>query len=138
MYYVSSDRKRIVRVIDDMVRPNGIVLGPSEKTLYVADSQRKVVRAYDLSEDGKASNGRDFATVKGTPDGMGLDAMGNLYVTADGVWVFDYAGNKLGVIPIPEVPANLDFGGKDLKTLYVTARTSVYKINLGVAGWRNP
>jgi len=137
VYRIGTDGT-VTRVVDDMVRPNGIVLGPGEKTLYVADSERKVVRAYDLSEDGKASNGRDFATVKGTPDGMGLDAMGSLYVTADGVWVFDYAGNKLGVIPIPEVPANLDFGGKDLKTLYVTAQKSVYKVDLGVAGWRNP
>jgi sugar lactone lactonase YvrE/sugar phosphate isomerase/epimerase len=137
VYRIGADGT-VTRVVDDMARPNGIVLGPGEKTLYVADSERKVVRAYDLSEDGKASNGRDFATVKGTPDGMGLDAMGDLYVTADGIWLFDYAGNKLGVIPIPEVPANLDFDGADLKTLYVTAQKSVYKVNLGIAGWRNP
>jgi gluconolactonase len=137
VYRIAPDGA-VTRIIEDMVRPNGIVLGPGETTLYVADSARKVVRAYDLSEDGKAGNGRDFASVQGTPDGMGLDTMGNLYVAADGVWVFDYGGAKLGVIPVPEVPSNLDFGGNDLKTLFITAQTALYRINLGIAGWKNP
>jgi gluconolactonase len=134
VYRIAPDGK-VTRVIEDMVRPNGVIIGPGEKTLYVADSERKVIRAYDVAEDGSVNNGRDFAQVQGTPDGMALDAMGNLYCAADGVWVFDYAGNKLGVIAIPETPSNCTFGGADGKTLYVTARTSVYRINLGVAGW---
>jgi gluconolactonase len=126
----------VIRIIEDMVRPNGIVIGPGEQTLYVADSARRVIRAYDLARDGRVSSGRDFASVEGTPDGMALDAMGNLYCAAGGgVWVFDYAGNKLGVIPVPETPANCAFGGPDMKTLFVTARNSLYRVDLGVPGW---
>lgn len=136
VYRIAPDGA-VTRVIADMVRPNGIVIGPGEKTLYVADSARKVIRTYDIAGDGSAANGRDFAAVEGTPDGMTLDGMGNLYCAAGGgVWVFDYAGNKLGVIPVPETPSNCTFGGPDLKTLFVTARSSLYRVNLGVAGWK--
>jgi len=137
VYRIAPDGA-VTRVIEDMTRPNGIAFDPPEKTLYVADSARKVIRAYDVAADGSVSNGRDFAKVSGTPDGLALDSMGDVYCAADGVWVFDYAGHKLGVIPVPETPSNLDFGGANLKTLFITAQTSVYKINLGVAGWRNP
>jgi gluconolactonase len=135
VYRVGMDGK-VTRVIDDMVRPNGIVIGPGEKTLYVADSGRKVIRAYDMARDGSVRRGRDFASVEGTPDGMAMDSMGNIYCAAGGgIWVFDYAGNKLGVIPVPETPSNCTFGGRDLKTLFVTARTSVYRVRMGVPGW---
>lgn len=135
VYRVGPDGK-VTRVIDDMVRPNGIVIGPGEKTLYVADSGRKVIRAYDMARDGSVRRGRDFASVEGTPDGMAMDSMGNIYCAAGGgIWVFDHAGNKLGVIPVPETPSNCTFGGPDLKTLFVTARTSVYRVRMGVPGW---
>jgi len=134
VYRVGPDGK-VARIISDMARPNGIVIGPGEKTLYVADSERKVIRAYDLGRDGSVSNGRDFASVEGTPDGMAMDSMGNIYCAAAGVWVFDYAGNRLGVIPIPETPSNCTFGGDDLKTLFVSARTSLYRVGLGIPGW---
>jgi len=137
VYRIAPDGK-VTRVIEDMVRPNGIVIGPGEKTLYVADSERKVIRAYDLARDGSASGGRDFASVEGTPDGMAIDSMGNLYCAAGGgVWVFDYAGNKLGVVRIPETPSNCAFGGADLRMLFITARTSLYCVRLGVAGWHS-
>lgn len=135
VYRVGSDGK-VTRIISDMVRPNGIVIGPGEKTLYVADSERKVIRAYDLGKDGSVSNGRDFAAVEGAPDGMAMDSMGNIYCAAAGVWVFDPAGNKLGVIPIPEKPSNCAFGGPQFNVLFVTARTSLYRLALGVEGWR--
>jgi gluconolactonase len=136
VYRVAADGK-VTRVIDDMKRPNGVVIGPGEKTLYVADSERKVIRAYDLAADGSVSNGRDFASVEGTPDGMAMDSMGNIYCAVAGVWVFDYAGNKLGSIPIPETPSNCTFGGPHFNVMFITARTSLYYLGLGVEGWRS-
>jgi len=127
----------VTRVVDDMTRPNGIFISPDGKTLYVADTQEKKLRAYTLQADGSATDGRDFAAMTGGPDGMTLDAEGNIYCTdGGGVWVFDPQGKHLGTIETPQPPANCTFGGSDNKTLYITARTSVYRVELLVAGLR--
>lgn len=139
--YRISLRGEITRVVDDMTRPNGLGISPDGKTLYVADSARKVIRAYTMAQDGSVSDGRDFASLEsekeGSPDGMALDAEGNIYCAAGGgVWVFTPAGEHLGTIETPEVPANCTFGDRDYKTLYITARTSVYRIRLNIKGLR--
>lgn len=123
---------------DDFEKPNGLAFSPDEKTLYIADTDRKHVRAFDVQPDGTLANGRVFAEGVSEaghgPDGMKVDVNGNLYVAAGFVWVFDSTGKHLGNIVIPEAPANLAFGGPDNKTLFLTARTSVYKVQLKVQG----
>ncbi len=141
--YRISARGEITRVVDDMTRPNGLGISPDGKTLYVADSARKVIRAYTIAQDGNVSGGRDLASLEtkkeGVPDGMTLDEDGNIYCAAGGgVWIFSPAGEHLGTIETPEVPANCTFGGAEYKTLYITARTSVYYIRLNAKGLRWP
>jgi gluconolactonase len=124
---------------DDFEFPNGLGFSPDGKTLYVDDTRRFHVRAYDVRPDGSLANGRLFADMKssdpGVPDGMKVDTQGNLYVTGPGgVWVFAPSGEPLGRIVTPEVPANVAFGDADWRSLYVTARTSVFRVRLNVAG----
>ena len=136
--YANGKLQAIVR---DMTRPNGIALSPDEKTLYVANSDpaRKIWMRYDLAANGTVSNGKVFADVTaqtedGLPDGMKIDAQGNVYATGPGgVWIYAPDGKHLGTIKPPEAPANCGWGD-DGKTLYMTARTGLYRIKLAVAG----
>jgi gluconolactonase len=129
-------------LVKDFVRPNGLAFSPDEKKLYVNDSEKGHIRVFDVSGDGTLANGRIFAELKdsskaGVPDGMKVDVRGNVYSTgAGGVWVFSPAGNLLGKIEVPETSANLAWGDRDSKTLYITANKSVYRIRLNVAGVR--
>lgn len=126
----------------DFVRPNGIALSSDESRLYVADTQLAHIRVFDVNVDGRAENGRVFVEtehegVKARPDGIKIDERGNLYVassTPQGVWVYDPDGRLLGQIGIAENPANLGFGGPTWRTLFITAQTSVYRVELKVAG----
>jgi gluconolactonase len=132
VYYLSPDRKRIVRVIDDMVRPNGVIGTPDGKTLYVADHGGRKTFVYTINEDGTLSNKKLFAS-QGS-DGMTIDSEGNIYLTARVVAVYDKNGEKIEEIEVPEGPANVTFGGKDGKTLFITARTSLYAVRMRVQG----
>jgi gluconolactonase len=128
-------------VIKDLTRPNGIALSPDEKTLYIAnsDEKHKVWMRYDVAADGTVGNGKLFADVTaekedGLPDGMKVDSQGNIYGSGPGgVWVFSPDGKHLGTIKPPETPANCAWGD-DGKSLYITARTGLYRIKLSVAG----
>jgi gluconolactonase len=128
-------------IVKDLTRPNGIAFSPDEKTLYVANSDpnRKIWMRYDVAPDGTVSNGRLLADVTaekedGLPDGMKVDSLGNVYASGPGgVWVFSADGKHIGTIKPPETPANCNWGD-DGKTLYITARTGVYRIKLAVAG----
>jgi len=137
VYRVAPDGV-ITLLADDFNKPNGLAFSPDEKTLYIADTDHKHVRAFDVQTDGTLANGRVFAEGVSEaghgPDGMKVDVNGNLYVAAGFVWVFDSTGKHLGNIVAPEAPANLAFGGPDNKTLFLTARTSVYKVQLRVQG----
>jgi sugar lactone lactonase YvrE len=116
-------------------RPNGLALSPDGKILYVDNSDEKNIRAYDVDRSGKASNERVIVSgIDGVPDGMKVDEKGNLYVTAKGVSVYSPEGKQLTVIQMPEVPANCAFGDDDMKSLYVTARTSLYRVRVPVKG----
>ncbi len=124
---------------DDFDRPNGLAFSPDESVLYIDDSPRRHVRAFDVRPDGTLANSRIFADMDhpqpGSPDGMKIDAEGHLYVTgATGVWVFEPNGELLGVIATPERPSNCAWGDADRQTLYITARTSVYRIRAKVRG----
>ena len=139
VYKVSPD-VRVTLLIQDFDRPNGIALSPDEKTLYVDDSARRHVGAFDVAADGGISNGRVFADLKsereGGPDGMKIDRQGNLYVTGPGgLWVFDKGGKHLGTLIMQELPANCAWGDADFRTLYMTARTGLYKIRFKVPGF---
>ena len=115
-------------------RPNGVTLSPDENTLYMADTQAGKVYQYTVAPDGALSDRLEFADVSG-PDGMAIDVWGNLYVTGgSGVEVFAPDGIKLGTINVGRQPANCAFGGADGKTLYITARQGLYKVELPVQG----
>ncbi len=125
----------------DMLRPNGIAFSPDQKRLYVSDSSRMHMRVYEVRADGTLDGGRVFADMKGTkpgvPDGMAIDERGNIYCTGSGgVQVYTPSGKRLGTIETPEIATNCTFGGADGKTLYITARKSLYRIRLGIAGLR--
>jgi gluconolactonase len=123
-------------LVKDFIKPNGLALSPDEKTLYVADTEGSHLRAFDVAEDGSLSNGRVLCEVPG-PDGIKVDTQGNIWATAgDGVRVISPTGELLDTVVFPEKPANCCFGGVDGKTLYVTARTGVYKIRTTVEGIR--
>ena len=117
-------------------RPNGIALSPEGSILYVANSDERNIRAYDLDKQGKASNERILiANLPGGPDGIRTDAKGNLYITARGIVVYSAQGEMLGRIPVPEDSArNCAFGDADFRTLYITGRTALFRVRLETPG----
>lgn len=122
-------------LVDSMTYPNGIALSPDETTLYVGDVMGAEIRAFDL--DGTAVRNERVFCKANIPDGMKVDVQGNLWVASSrGIVVFDKAGALLETIRFPVWPANLAFGGADSKTLYVTARTKVFKARTAIAGIR--
>ena len=132
VYYLTPDRKKIIRVIDDMVRPNGIIGTPDGKKLYVTDHGGRKTFAYAIKKDGTLSNKKLFAS-QGS-DGMTMDNQGNVYLTTNAVLVYNEKGERIETIRLPEGPANVCFGGKDRQTLFITARTSLYSIKMRVKG----
>ncbi len=128
-------------LVKDMTRPNGLAFSPDEKTLYVANSDEhyRMWMRFDVNADGTLRNGRIFADVSaeredGLPDGMKIDAIGNIWATGPGgVWVFTPDGRHLGTIKLPEQPANCAWG-EDGKTLFMTAVTGLYSVRTSVAG----
>jgi len=141
VYYGDAEGK-VTRLIDDLPNPNGVILSPDEKTLYVIPSGQAEMMTYPVEGPGKIGKGKVFCTLAqaegkkaGGGDGLTIDTKGNLYITsALGLQVFAPDGKPLGVIKFPEQPSNATFGGKDMKTLFVTARTSVYSVPMDVAG----
>jgi len=132
VYYLTPDRKRLIRVINDMVRPNGIIGTADGKLLYVTDHGGKKTFVYTVNKDGTLSNKKFFAP-EGS-DGMTIDNEGNVYLTTRVVAVYNKKGEKIETIKVPEKPANVCFGGKDGQTLFITARTSLYCVRMRVKG----
>ena len=123
----------------EMDRPNGLALSLDESVLYVDDSRNRHVLAFPLGNSldvGEPSVLVDMdVEARGGPDGMKLDSEGNLYATGPGgLWVVTPEGNHLGTIEFPQLPANLCFGGSDYRTIFVTARTGLYSIQVNVPG----
>jgi gluconolactonase len=159
VYYITP-KGGVTRLIDDLNNPNGINLSPDEKTLYVIPSGSADMMAYPIKGPGKGAGqpggteagpaigpGKVFCTLKqaegkkGMPggDGAAIDNQGNLYITsALGLQVFNPEGKLLGILRLPEQPANVCFGGQYLRNLYVTARTSVYVAPMEVSGRVSP
>lgn len=122
-------------VAKSKTRPNGVTLSPNGRILYVADSDLRCVRAYDLDRAGAASGERvAIDKIPGVPDGIRTDEKGNLYVAAKAVLVYSPQAQLLGHIDLAETPSNVSFGDADFETLFITARTSVYRVRIGVKG----
>ncbi len=142
IYRLSKGRLELL--YKDLKRPNGIAFSPDEKVLYISNSDphRKIWMRFDVSPDGTIANPQVFfdataSTEDGLPDGMKVDQKGNLYCTGPGgLWIFSPQGKHLGTIKLPEIPANCNWGDRDAKTLYLTARTGLYRVRLNIRGIR--
>jgi gluconolactonase len=148
VYYVKPTGG-VIKIADDIARPNGLILSPDERTLYVDDTNGDALRAFDIQADGSAKNERTFAMISegvrktdtgGTnsgADGAAIDGAGRLYVTTNaGVQVWGPKGEHLGTIPTPRTPQNLAFAGPDKKTLYVLGGNAVYKVQMLAEGYK--
>ena len=126
----------------DFTRPNGIAFSPDEKYLYVNDTAKKIIMRFDVQADGGVTNGQVITdmnsdTTPGAPDGMKVDQKGNIYCTGPGgFWIMSPDGKHIATVKTKELPANLNWGDDDGKTLYLTARTGLYRIRLNIAGVR--
>ncbi|WP_422370566.1 isochorismatase family protein [Hoeflea sp.] len=125
--------------------PNGLCFSPDESLLYINDTEQANIRVFDVQADGSLRNGRIFASgirdslLPGVPDGMKCDAEGNVWCTAPGgLWVYNPSGKLIGKVSIPELPANLHWGGPDWRTLYVCASTSLYAVDVKVGPRNEP
>ncbi len=133
VYYLSPDHIRLIRVADDLKQPNGIIGTPDGRTLYVADIGAGRTYAYEIRKDGTLANKRLFCELGS--DGMTIDEEGNVYLTGKGVTVFDRTGKEIAHIDVNEPwTANVCFGGKDRRTLFITASTGLYAIRTRVKG----
>ena len=139
--YRLDAKGKVQLLTKDLTQPNGLAFSPDGKRFYVDDSEQRNIRVYDVGADGTITNGRIFgeepgAKGDGVPDGIKVDKTGNLYVTGPkGIWVWDVNGKHLGTIVMPEQPANLNWGDKDYRTLYITATTSVYRLAMKTQGF---
>ena len=141
--YRLNERGEVRLLTKDLNQPNGLAFSPDGKRFYVDDSEQRNIRVYDVAADGSLTNGRIFGQEPsgkddggGVPDGMKVDKQENLFVVGPrGIWVWDAKGNHLGTIVVPEQPANLAWGDKDYRTLYITATTSVYRLETKVQGF---
>ena len=133
VYYLSPDHKNITRVVSDLIQPNGIVGTPDGKNLFVADIAGNKTYSFSINPSGTLSDKKLFCEMGS--DGMTIDSEGNIYLSGRGVTIFDRNGKRLGNIPVPEEwTANVCFGGKDMKNLYITASKGLYRIKVKIRG----
>ena len=140
----SLHQGKLQLISTDFTGPNGIGFSPDEKYLYVTnwDDKKKVIMRYEAQPDGTVTNGKLFFDMTSTPgedalDGMKVDQQGNLYVSGPGgLWVISAEGKHLGTIIAPKHPHNLAWGDEDGKTLYLCARSGLYRMRLNIAGVR--
>jgi gluconolactonase len=135
VYILDPSKNTVIRVAEDLVQPNGIVGTPDGKKLFVADIGANKTWSYSVSKDGTLSEKTLFCEMGS--DGMTIDSKGNIYLTGKGVTIFDKNGKKIGNIAVPESwTANVCFGDKDMKSLFITASKGFYRIRLKVKGTR--
>lgn len=139
VYRIDPIRRDLRLLVHDFDGPNGLCFSLDERRLFVNDTNRQHIRVFDLEPDGSVTHGRVWAETvgkgNGAPDGMKIDSEGNLYCSGPGgIHVFDPDGACLGVIRVPEPLANFAWGDADLRSLFITASTSVYKIPVRVPG----
>jgi len=139
--YRLDDKGKLQLLTKDLTQPNGLAFSPDGKHLYIDDSEQRNIRIYDFLPDSSLNNGRIFAEEPGgkgdgVPDGMKVDKSGNIFVTGPGgIWIWDPNGRHLGTVLMPEQPANLNWGDKNYSTLYITATTSVYRLETKMRGF---
>jgi gluconolactonase len=135
VYYLAPDHKTITRVASDLVQPNGITGTADARTLFIADIGDNKTWKYSINKDGTLTGKSLFCNLGS--DGMTIDESGNIYLTGKGVSIFDKNGVLIGNIPVPEDwTANVSFGGKDMKSLYITASYGLYRIRTLTKGVR--
>jgi len=141
VYYIDSTGN-VKRIIEELAAPNGVILSPDGKKLYVDDSNNKYLCSWDVAPDGSVSGKLNFALIKtsggndSNSDGLAIDIYGNIYVTAEnGVQIFSPQGVAITTILVPGGASNCDFGGKDFKTLYITSWKNLYSIDLNYPGY---
>ena len=139
--FVLTAQGTILKIIDDMPTPNGIIASNQGDTLYVGDSHEKLWRSYPIRKDGTVGEGKVFFNPdtenQEPPDGMSIDEVGNLYFSGrGGVWVASPQGESLGLIAVPEFCSNVTFGGARGQTLYLTCQGKVYRLPMNVRGGR--
>ncbi len=133
VYYLTPDRGKLVRVVDDLQQPNGIIGTPDGRRLYIADIRGRKTYVYTINPDGTLGDKKLFADMGS--DGMTMDSEENIYLTGKGVTVFNVKGEKIDYIEVPQKwTANVTFGGKDRSTLFITAMDSLYSIRTRVRG----
>lgn len=135
VYYLAPGASKLIRVVSDLEKPNGIIGTPDGKYLYIADIKAKKTWRYTIEKDGTLSGKKLFAELGS--DGMTIDNKGNIYLTGKGVTVFNSDGVLIQKIPVEENwTANVCFGGKDRHLLFITASKSVYGLKMRVKGVR--
>jgi gluconolactonase len=133
VYYLPPEGKSLTRVTNDLEQPNGIIGTPDGKTLYVSDIKAGKTYAYEIQPDGSLTGKRLFCSLGS--DGMTIDDAGNIYLTGKGVTIFDRDGKQIDHIDVPETwTANVCFGGKDMKTLFITASKGLYAMQMKTKG----
>ena len=133
VYRLAPDHKTLTRLTDDLTQPNGIIGTPDGKRLFVADAGAKRTFVYDIAEDGALTSKKIFCEMGS--DGMTLDTEGNLFLTGNGVFIFDENGKQIEHIDVPERwTANVGFGGPDRRTLFITASEGLYAIRMRYPG----
>ncbi len=143
VYRVADGKVKLIN--RDLTGPNGLAFSHDEKHLYVGNwnVNQRVIMRYEIDADGNLSRGKVFVDMADTPqdnqapDGMKVDKKGNLYIAGPGgVWIVSPEGEHLGLIRVPELPANMAWGDSDGKTLYLTARSGLYRVRLNIPGVR--
>jgi gluconolactonase len=135
VYYLSPDYRRLIRVADDLEKPNGIIGSPDGKRLYVADIGAGKTYVYSILADAGLEDKKLFAPLGS--DGMTVDCEGNVYLTGEGVTVFNPKGERIAHFHVPaDWTANVCFGGKEMKTLFITASEALYCLEMDVTGVR--
>lgn len=150
--YRISPGSQLELLADDFDQPNGLCFSPGYDKLYVNDTPRSHIRVFDIDADGSVTGGAVFSDGIGTGlvgptgvpeggvvDGLKCDELGNVYCTGpDGIWVFEPNGTRIGVIGVPEIVSNMNWGDSNWKTLYLAATTSIYRLRMRVAGHAEP
>lgn len=137
VYRFNPATREVTVLVKDFDKPNGLAFSPDEKKLYIADSGKpRHIRVFNVKPDGTLDEGKVFCEIfNGVPDGIRCDSKGRVWSSAgDGVHIYGPDGDLIGKILVPEPPANLCFGGSNGKTLFITARTSLYSIPVAVSG----
>jgi gluconolactonase len=140
VYRIDPGTGQVQLVADDFIRPNGLAFSLDERQIYIVDSEAEHIRLFDVADDSTLTGGSVFArSDAGSFDGVRLDDAGRIWAAAhDGIHCFDPDGTLLGKLRVPEITANLTFGGQQRNQLFICATSSVYALRVNFTGARYP